>query len=96
MKFYNNKLLNVTEELTEYLKYQKATLYFVDELKQLAKTRRTGFKVLVSWVGFPGEDTWEPLKDLYQDVPVRVREFLNSILDKVPEAAAALSSLPKD
>ena len=96
LKFYNDTLMNVTQELKEYLKYQNATLYLVDQLKELAKTRRTGFKVLVSWVGFPGEDTWEPLRDLYQDVPIRVRGFINSILDSNPGAAAALATLPQD
>ena len=95
LKFYEQSSLNITEELTDYLKYQQATLYQVDEFKRLVKTRRTGFKVLVSWVGFPGEDTWEPLSNLYQDVPTRVREWLHSTLDTVPEATAALASLPQ-
>ena len=95
LKFYDNTKLNVTEELTTYLKYQQATLYLVDEIKQLAKTRRTGFKLLVSWVGFPDEDTWEPLMDLYRDVPDRVLGFLNSSLHTNPDAAAALAKLPQ-
>ena len=64
LKFYHNQFLEVTEQLTDYLKYQQTTMYLVDELKQLTRVRRKGFKVLVSWVGFPGEDTWEPLADL--------------------------------
>ena len=70
-------------------------LYLVDEFKALAKTRRTGFKVLVSWLGFPGEDTWEPLSELYRDVPDRVLGYLHSILDSNPEAALALKKLPQ-
>ena len=34
--------------------------------------------MLVSWVGFPGEDTWEELQVLATDVPIRLLEFFNS------------------
>ena len=34
--------------------------------------------MLVSCVGFPGEDTSEELKVLFADVPVRLLEFFNS------------------
>ena len=95
LKFYEQSSLDVTEDLTDYLKYQRAALYLVDEFKELARNRRTGFKVLVSWVGFPGEDTWEPLLNLYQDEPTRVREWLHSTVDTVPDAAAAFAKLPK-
>jgi len=90
LKFYDNSSLNVTEELTEYLKYQRASLYLVDEIKSLSKVRRKGYKVLVSWVGFPGEDTMEPLLNIYRDVPDRVLGFLNSTLSSNPQAAGAL------
>ena len=33
---------------------------------------------MVSWVGFPGEDTWEELKVLTTGVPIRLLEFSNS------------------
>ena len=33
---------------------------------------------MVGWVGFPGEDTWEELKVLAADVPIRLLEFFNS------------------
>ena len=54
--------------------------YPVDMLKDLryGPVAAGGFEVLVSWVGYPGEDTWEPLLGLYADVPVEVREFLHS------------------
>lgn len=35
-------------------------------------------ELLVRWVVFPGADTWEELKFLSVDVPIRLLEFLNS------------------
>ena len=34
--------------------------------------------MLVSWVGFPGEETWKELQVLPTDVPTRLLEFFNS------------------
>lgn len=90
LKFYDNSSLNITEELKEHLQYQRTSLYIVDTIKALAKGRRKGFKVLVSWLGFPGEDTEEPLLNIYRDVPARILEFLNSTLETNPLSAAAL------
>ena len=84
----------MTEELQHYLKYQSTVLYIVDEFKKLNYSRRNhSFSLLVSWVGFPGEDTTEPLVRLYQDVPARVRDFLKSIENSDPNAVAALAKL---
>ena len=52
------------------------------------RSSRRKFDVLVSWVGFPGEDTWEELQVLAADVPIRLLEFLNSTeKDSVSTAA---------
>ena len=91
MKFYDNAFLDVNEDLTDYLKDQHASLYLVDEFKAVSKTRRS-FKAKVSWVGVPNEDTWEKLESLNQDVPARLREFLNSTSSD-PLALAALAKL---
>ena len=32
---------------------------------------------MVSWVGFPGEDTWEEIQVLATDVQIRLLEFFN-------------------
>ena len=78
LKFYNSATLDVTEELKEHLTYQQKTLYLVEAFKKVRRSSRRKFDVLVSWVGFPGEDTWEELQVLAADVPVRLLEFLNS------------------
>ena len=77
-KFYNSATLDVTEELKEHLTYQQKTFYLVEAFKKVRRSSRRKFDVLVSWVGFPGEDTWEELQVLAADVPIRLLEFLNS------------------
>ena len=57
MKFYDNAFLNVNEELADYLKDRHASLYLVDGLKAVSKTR-SSFKVNVPWVGILYDDTW--------------------------------------
>ena len=78
LKFYNSATLDVTDELKEYLTYQQKTLYLVEAFKKVRRSSRRKFEVLVSWVGFPGEDTWEELQVLATDVPIRLLEFFNS------------------
>ena len=48
--------------------------------------------MLVSWVGFPGEDTWEELQVLSADVPVRLLECFNST-EKNSVTTAALKQV---
>ena len=64
LKFYNSATLDVTEELEEHLTYQQKSLYLVEEFKDLRRSTRRRFDVLVSWFGFPGEDTCEELQVL--------------------------------
>ena len=78
LKFYNSATLDVTEELKEHLTYQQIYLYLVEEFKEVRRSTRRRFDVLVSWVGFPGENTWEELQVLAADVPVRLLEVFNS------------------
>jgi hypothetical protein len=40
------------------------------------------FQILVSWLGFEsGDDSWEPLLQLYEDVPDLVKDFVGSYPD---------------
>ena len=92
LKFYNSATLDVTEELKEHLTYQQKYLYLVKVLKEVRKSPRRKFEVLLSWVGFPGEDTWEELQVLAADVPVRLLEFFNST-EKTSVTTAALKKV---
>ena len=50
-KFYNSATLDVTDELKEHLTYLQSTIYLVEELKEVRRSFRRRFDVLVSWVG---------------------------------------------
>lgn len=92
LKFYTNESLEVDEELTAYIQEQQASLYLVDEFKAIAKRRRV-LEVLVSWVGFPGEDTWESLAVLQKDVPARLDDWLRPLAETDPQAKLALAKI---
>ena len=92
LKFYNSATLDVTEELKEHLTYQQKSLYLVEEFKEVRRSSRRRFDVLVSWVGFPGDDTWEDLQVLAADVPFRLLECFNST-EKNSVTTAALKQV---
>lgn len=48
-------------------------------------------ELLTSWVGFAGEETWEPLNRLHADVPDLVRDFCAE--STKPAAQQALTTL---
>ncbi|CDF77419.1 unnamed protein product [Chondrus crispus] len=43
-------------------------------------TRKEGIWIQVQWLGLPDRRdwTWQPLKELFEDVPDMVREFLDA------------------
>ena len=92
LKFYNSATLDVTKKLKEHLTYQQNSLYLVEEFKEVRRSSRRRFDVLVSWVGFQGEDTWEKLQVLAADVSVRLLEFFNST-EKHSVTTAALKQV---
>ena len=92
LKFYNSATLDVTEELKEHLTYQQNSLYLIEEFKDVKRSTRRRFEVLVSRVGFPGEDNWEELQVLAADVPVRLLEVFNST-EKSSVTTAALKQV---
>ena len=48
----------------------------VDKIKDVQEEESGNFKVLVAWKGLAtAGDTWEPLSNMYEDVPAKVREF---------------------
>lgn len=53
LNVYDNGFLSADEDLKDCFKYQKASLYLLDELKAIKRTRRP-FGVPVPLVDFPG------------------------------------------
>jgi Chromo (CHRromatin Organisation MOdifier) domain len=68
VKFFQQKELGRMEELHDFPQCQSTTLYVVEDLIDL---RRNGTKteVLVQWLGFPTEDTWEDVSVITEDAP---------------------------
>ena len=62
------------------LEYKQQSVYRVDTIEELVRNRRN-FKVRVSWLGFPGEDTWHNLSDIYHDIPDMTIEYLRAHAD---------------
>ena len=78
LKMYADRNLNTTSELIEHLEYENTALYVVEEFLGIRKFRGD-LQVRTKWLGFEdSEATWEPFETICQDVPVRLREYLDS------------------
>ena len=77
LRFYHDPSLLVTEELKLQLAHDGAG-YEVERFKE-HRSRAGRWELLVIWQGFQeAQSTWEPLLQLYQDVPALVRAYLSS------------------
>ena len=75
---YADSSLNITTELKEHLEYESSALYIVEEFLGVRK-RHGDIEVKTKWLGFENsEATWEPFQTLYQDVPEKLKEYLDS------------------
>ncbi|GMG17270.1 unnamed protein product [Phytophthora fragariaefolia] len=83
LKFYADSDLNTTTELLELVSSQ-GMLLGVDKFVDYRFNQEFGrWELLVAWQGLQSiEDSWEPLTDLLQDVPTKVRDYINSIDDE--------------
>ncbi|POM74299.1 LOW QUALITY PROTEIN: Hypothetical protein PHPALM_8773 [Phytophthora palmivora] len=71
--------LNTTEEIMKLVSSQ-GMLLGVDKFIEHRYNQELGrWELLVSWLGLQAiENSWEPLSTLLQDVPVKVREYVNA------------------
>jgi len=77
MKLYAESSLNVDEELFEQSAHDGAG-YEVEDFLDIHKKDGT-WEVRVRWRGWAtGDETWEPLQNLMEDVPVLVTRWLKS------------------
>ncbi|OWY92645.1 hypothetical protein PHMEG_00038268, partial [Phytophthora megakarya] len=75
LKFYRDGSLGISEELLAHVGNQGMVLG-VEMFKGHRKVHQ-GWQLLVSWVGLQDEeDSWEPLKTLYDDLPERVSVYI--------------------
>jgi Chromo (CHRromatin Organisation MOdifier) domain len=83
LRFYKDKELNVTAELSQTSEHNDHHLYVVSKILDARYNEREMFhELLVAWRGFPvGEATWEPYSAMAVDVPDMVAKFIESYED---------------
>ena len=78
IKPYADSLVGTPVQMKEVAANTDRIWYAVERIKDI---RELGghFEVLVSWKGFSSAaDSWEPLIIMFEDVPVKVREFFKA------------------
>jgi hypothetical protein len=91
LKYYIDSSLNITEELKQQLRHDNAQYdiqAFID--RRCVNKKKNKWELLVQWTGFEGENTWEPVLQLYQDVPTLVKQYIKEV--DVPAEAARLTA----
>jgi Chromo (CHRromatin Organisation MOdifier) domain len=80
LRFYKDKELNVTAELTQAAEHNDHQLYVVAKILNARYNEQEMFHdLLVAWRGFPvGEATWEPYSGMAVDVSGMVAKFMES------------------
>ena len=68
--------MNLTGEIRQQFAHD-ADRYQIEQLKDCRKNPVTSeIEILVSWKGFSDtEDSWEPLRNLFEDVRARIEAF---------------------
>jgi hypothetical protein len=81
LKFYADSSLEITEELKLQLQHDGEGFDIECILNHRIKSGRWEF--YISWAGFTEqENTWEPVLQLYADIPTYVKEYLHSLKAK--------------
>jgi hypothetical protein len=88
IRLYSDNNLNVTEEMKKQFAHDNES-YEVENFHACRLNPESGqLELLVEWKGFNEEDnSWEPLKNLVEDVPELVRKFAKK--QKTEESAYA-------
>jgi hypothetical protein len=77
LKFFHDKSLELTEEVLRHVSQEKQ-LYEIESFLEL-RNNGASYDVKVKWLGFDdNESTWEPVENLFEDVPLRLHEFLKT------------------
>jgi hypothetical protein len=84
MRFYQDKSLNVTEELEQAAEHNDHQLFVVSKLLDLRyNDEDVTYEVLFAWRGFQLSDAgWERYDVMAIEVPEMMRKFLNKHSDK--------------
>lgn len=82
LRFYSDAQLDVTSDLKDVFQHSFNQGEFeMEALINIGPTHDdSGYVVRVRWAGFEeDEDTWEPLKTLWEDAPQFVRQQLRKM-----------------
>jgi hypothetical protein len=83
LKRYADKDLKVTEQLKEFAAHGGRGYIVSAILDHRWEAAAKLWELKVLWEGYPREEaTWEPFTTLAQDVPLRVRAYVNSMPDE--------------
>ena len=80
MKFYAESSFAPNQEVLLQITHDSGT-YEVEQITQ-HRFHNNRWELLVSWLGFEEEETsWEPLMQLYQDIPTLIKQYLKESSD---------------
>jgi hypothetical protein len=97
LKYYIDSSLNITEEVKEQLRHDNGQWEVSAFLaRRCVNKRKHKWEILVQWTGYEGggENTWEPVLQLYQDVPILVKRYLRDV-DVPADVVSITTSLTK-
>ena len=97
LRFYADDKLNVTEELLAQIAHDDAG-YEIESFGEARKNPKTKqWELSVHWRGFEASaDTWEPIFQLYKDVPVFLKRELRKKAKTGDEDAAKILKVLED
>jgi len=80
LKFYQDKTLNITEELREQAAHNQQGYEVKSFLGHRLNPTTKEWELLTQWKGFSDlEATWESLKTLFDDIPEKVRKYVEKL-----------------
>ena len=93
LKFYCDSSLNITEELLKHIAHNSEG-HVVEKLLDVRYHKQERrYEILVKWRGLDErENSWEPVVNLFQDVPAVIKTFLRA-QRKRPVVKALISEL---
>ncbi len=74
----------VSKELLEHVECSEARYEIVEKLMDISGNKKEGIFVQVKWLGLPDKQdwTWHSIKDLQEDIPQKLEEFLRNTKKK--------------
>lgn len=81
LRFFRNRLWNITEDVSKYLQYQQGEYASIHEFLDLREVKGNQ-EVLASFRSFEDEEPeWVSLHKIYEAVPERVCDALHAFKD---------------